>query len=305
MTDSVKSWPWPWRIGAVLYTVVYMAFLALMLKPVEISQMYTRSWLELHGMNRATMLSDTDYTLSYFEGGEGPTVVLIHGLQDSAGTWYQNVGWLTDHFHVLAVELPGHGQSGPKWGEIEYDASFRAIEQLLDERAPEGQKVTLIGNSLGGYVAMVYALERPDRVQHVISVNGAGMPMVSHRDVFMPHTTKQMRDTARKVVGRDLPYAPEILWQSILRSISRGPTESMWKSIESSPSLETRLPELKMRVDVIWGEDDGMIPLSDGQQMAALTSGTLHTIPDCGHSPQVMCPSKFNSVLQKILLPAR
>ena len=111
----------------------------------------------------------------YVEAGEGPHLVLVHGLGASHVTWYENIQPLADAgFHVLAPDLPGHGDSDkPK--SINYDPPAGA--NLLDSflKAIDVRRAALVGNSAGGLVSALYALDHPHRVDRLILVAAGGM----------------------------------------------------------------------------------------------------------------------------------
>lgn len=280
--------------------MLYSTMFLVLLKPAMIGKFVMRKALTVQGMTHDTMTTKLGHTLSYFEGGSGPTVVLVHGLQDHAGTWFQNVGWLMEDHRVLALELPGHGESGPDRGKIGIDDAHAFLDELIAQLPPE-EKVTLVGNSLGGYVVLRWALENPNRVERVISVNGGGMPFVADRSVFMPYTASGMRATLRKVVGPDHFLPPDVMLNDFSYEVMRGPTPRLWDAIVAAEPLSERLGTLSVPFFVIWGAEDRLLPKNDGVQLAELGRGEFHSIPGCGHSPQLLCPEKFNPVLKSIL----
>ena len=109
------------------------------------------------------------------EAGEGPAVLLLHGLGSSLDTWRRNVQPLADAgYRVLAPDLPGHGDSD-KPVSLDYDplAAVDFTSRLLD--ALGVQKASLVGNSAGGLVVTMFALEHPERTGRLALVAPGGL----------------------------------------------------------------------------------------------------------------------------------
>jgi len=129
--------------------------------------------------------------LAYTEADEeNPTTLLfIHGLGETMQTWAQNIAGLKDHFHCIAIDLPGHGQS--QSGDYPYTPFFFAetiarflIQQNLNQ-------VCLIGHSLGGQIAIVLAISKPALVDKLILIAPAGF------EQFSDSSKRWMRDQAK------------------------------------------------------------------------------------------------------------
>ena len=115
--------------------------------------------------------------LHYFDAGKqnGPVLVLLHGFTASAHSWDQWSDRLRQDYHIIAIDLPGHGLTRTPPG---YRASAEAFRDTLAEfvRARGLGRFALIGNSLGGRVAWEYALAFPDHVEALVLVDAAGWP---------------------------------------------------------------------------------------------------------------------------------
>src|ERR1700735_5252177 len=108
-----------------------------------------------------------------------PSLVLVHGGLDQARSWDWVARGLTDHYHVYALDLRGHGNSawapGAMYSIAEHVLDLSALADIIN-----GFPVTLIGHSLGGVISLLYAGVYPDRVKKVVAIEGIGMP-VTHR----------------------------------------------------------------------------------------------------------------------------
>ena len=159
----------------------------------------TRAALEAAGL-RAGTIEGPRGTLHYYEGGEyeggeGKTVVLLHGSGSQAGDWYGVMPALRRRYHVLVPDLPGHGESGPAEGALPVGDLADSLGALLDARSP-GRPAILVGNSLGGWVSLLYASRHPERVERVIGISSSGIFAL----LQVPLTPKN-RDEARRLVA--------------------------------------------------------------------------------------------------------
>src|SRR5674476_863972 len=118
-----------------------------------------------------------------FSGGGGAPVVLVHGAGDQAGGWAKVAPRLAKSFAVVVVDLAGHGESAPASGSIPFATLLAGFDGAMKE-IPQG-KVTLVGNSLGAWVATLWAKDHPDRVQHLVLVNGG--PLLGDRPDLTLH----------------------------------------------------------------------------------------------------------------------
>lgn len=126
-------------------------------------------------------------TLSYTDLGKGHAVVLVHGFCEDLNIWNEYAQQLSADYHVIVPDLPGFGKSSPEFGEavtMEYYA--RRVHEVLEIALSEQERVTFIGHSLGGYVALAFAELYPERL------NGMGL---FHSTAFADNEEKkQSRD---------------------------------------------------------------------------------------------------------------
>lgn len=283
-------------IAALLVLVIAAVALAVVRDPLGLSIGYTRWRLVQAGFVHKTLdvqVPNGAFQISYFERHpQAPrAALLIHGLQDNAGSWFQVVGPLDD-FHTLIMDLPGHGDSGPPTGPITTDHLRQGV--LGVARQAGDKPLTVVGNSLGGYLALGFAIENPERVAHLVAVNAAGMPMRLDPTTFLPQSVDEMGQTMRKVLGPNEVQPPSFVLEEMLASIHDGPTPRLWDALLAAPTLENRLSEISARTDVIWGDADGLIPFQNGEAMArGIRGARFHRLSGCGHSPQITCPDQF------------
>src|SRR4051794_17452334 len=105
--------------------------------------------------------------------GEGPTIVLIHGIAGSSTTWRAVMPALAEHYTVVAPDLMGHGESAKPRGDYSLGAYASGIRDLLT--VLDLDRVTLVGHSLGGGIAMQFAYQFPDRAERLVLVDSGGL----------------------------------------------------------------------------------------------------------------------------------
>ncbi|MFN7132876.1 MAG: alpha/beta fold hydrolase [Myxococcales bacterium] len=221
---------------------------------------------------------------------DAPTVVLIHGFTDHAGSWNEAAASLASELRVVVPELAGHGGSAPSEAPLTYDDVFAGLTRALEAHGGAAPMV-LVGNSLGGWLALRYAREHPDRVARVVAVNSAGLRQEIPRERLIPTTRAGVEDKLRAALGEHAPALPGFVLDDIA-SRSRDPRlASFLDTLEEDDLLEGTLGTLAPRVDLVWGTPDPWFP--EGSYLprlaAELPAPTQTLLEGCGHSPQLGC----------------
>ena len=119
--------------------------------------------IELHG-----------HPVTYHQAGEGPVVVLVHGITSSSRTWRAVLPTLAERFTVIAPDLMGHGRSAKPRGDYSLGA-LRQRPARPARRARRAEPATIVGHSLGGGVALQFAYQFPERVERLALVDSGGL----------------------------------------------------------------------------------------------------------------------------------
>lgn len=260
----------------------------------------------------------------YLTAGEGPPLVLLHALGESALDWRWVLPALARTHRVYAVDLPGFGYSGKP--SAEYSSAFfaRFVGVYLDALGLE--RAALVGNSLGGLVALRLALSEPARVRALGLVASAGLGWAVTYDLRLPILPgygeaaiawgKTPLGAAQRAWLRvPLLFArPErvpVEWiteQTRIAQLS-GFTEAAISALRAHVDmggqrevLADQLPHLEMPALIVWGKRDRVFPYSQAQKaVSCLRQGFLELIPDCGHLPQIEQPDRFAAILGQFL----
>lgn len=258
----------------------------------------------------------------YVRAGRGPAVLLIHGLGSSWLTWQLNIQPLVEAgYTVIALDLPGHGDSGNLPG-LDYHPGGGA--ELVHEflKALDILKAHLVGNSAGGLIAGLVALDHPQIVDRLVLVSAGGLgrevswPL---RLVSLPVAGElvyrlgliDIYDVRKSIFYRPPPFLDQ-LWPEMRRiNDLPGARRAALKSIRSSINIFgqrrerlilTRLKEIDVPLMTVWGQQDRIIPVSHADAVRErLPESLVHTIPDCGHWPQMEQAESFNNLLIRFL----
>lgn len=263
----------------------------------------SRSALEAAGL-RPGMIEGPRGTLRYFEGGfeggDGGTVVLLHGSGSHAGDWHQVIPALRRHHRVLVLDLPGHGESGPAEGPLPVSGLADALGALLGARSPD-RPVTLVGNSLGGWVSLLYASRHPERIERVIGLSSSGI-FATLQVPLAPQDREQARRLVAAIRGPYLATPPDEELDEIVKRVAGGPGPRLVAGLKAEDFLESRAAGIRTPVELIWGEEDGVLPPDYGRRLASLLpNARFHTLPRCGHMPQLHCPRTLERLLLELL----
>lgn len=258
----------------------------------------------------------------YVEAGEGPAVLLLHGLSSSLITWYCNIAPLAEAgFRVIALDLPGYGDSD-KPSHLDYDSESGA-RFLFDFTEKLGiERLSVVGSSAGGLIVGVFALTYPERVEKLAMVGSGGLGrQVSWvlRLMTIPGIGEMIYHPRFKgwfSMSPRIFYNPPDFLGEVLPELMRvrhlpGARSAMLRSLRSGvnvfglrpkQNILARLQESDIPVMLVWGENDPVIPVSVAEgARRVLPKGAVHTVPECGHWPHMEKADLFNGILTGFL----
>ncbi len=235
-----------------------------------------------------------------------PAMIMLHGLGSSLHTWEGWAGALSGRYRVVRYDLPGFGLTGPDpTGDYSDARAMAVLAALMD--ALSIQKAAVIGNSMGGKLAWQFTALHPDRVSKLILVSPDGyaspgfeydktpeVPLVARA---LPYTlpTWMLRmnlvpayaDKARLTDATVARYRDMMLVPGNRQALLDRTVQVRLKPPD--PMLRT----IQAPVLLVWGEKDGLIPVSNAQDyLKALSHARLVTFPDLGHVPQEEDPAR-------------
>jgi len=218
------------------------------------------------------------------------TLVLIHGANDHAGSWFTVAAALARMYRVIIPDLAGHGESEPASGPIPISLILERLEAVIDDAAGDAGELTLLGNSLGGWMALLYALRHPGRVSRLILEASGGLD----RPLSSPLVARNREEaiTILRAVHGPAYQPQDWVIDALLQRATDSPMLRLTEVLEHS--VERRLGEIAAPATLLWGADDGVLPLAYAEALQqALPRATLHVIEGAGHIPHMQQPERF------------
>jgi 2-hydroxy-6-oxonona-2,4-dienedioate hydrolase len=268
-----------------------------------------------HAATRTTPAQKDDFVtvygakIHYVEAGSGPVVVLLHGLGGNTMNWAFNIAPLAEKFRVVVPDQIGFGKSDKPLINYRVATYVDFLDAFLKELKIE--RASLVGNSMGGWIAALYALAHPEKVERIVLADAAGFSLpgldLQQMLVLNPSTREGMKELVSRVFyNKQFFMADSFIDASMAARINAGDgytIRSLTESIlRNEDFLDKRLSAIKQPVLVIWGREDGLLPLADGQRFQKEIPGAELVIFDqCGHAPQVEKSGEFNAAVLKFL----
>jgi len=264
-------------------------------------------------------------TIRYFEAGTGdPPLLLLHGNGESALDWFWALPQLAAMHHVYAPDFPGAGKSSKP--NRTYSVEFLTQFVLEFAQALNLERLILVGNSLGGLVALRLALSAPDRIAALVLVDSSGLgaavnPLLSQMTLPVygeaavalskPPLNAKLRVGARTALLFAHPQTAPQEWLAEQERMTQTPgfLEATLSSLRAQVSLFSQhvvvlddLPRLPMPTLVVWGTQDLVFPKAQAEAaVQRLPKGQLALIPNAGHLPHLEQPDRFAEVVNQFL----
>jgi triacylglycerol lipase len=243
------------------------------------------------------------FEVAYLEGGNGEPLVLIHGSGADKDNWTRVARYLTPHYRVIALDLPGYGDSSkPEDARYNIPSQVARLNQFLS--ALGIQKAHLGGNSMGGFIAATYAAYYPEKVSSLWLLAPAGL-----RNVKESEARRIYRETGRsplfsekpedfdrvlKLVMAKPPYIPHGIKHALAaKAVSNFRLHGrIYGEIYNDPvKLEDLLPGLETPTLVIWGGQDRVLDPSGADAIKdLLPQAKTLVLPGVGHVPMIEAP---------------
>jgi abhydrolase domain-containing protein 6 len=227
------------------------------------------------------------------------TLVLVHGFGDSAETWSLVLPRLRGERRILAPDLAGFGRTPIPPEGMSFSVLTDYLGWFLD--AVDAQKTALVGNSLGGAVAIRYAAEHPDRVDHLFLLDSAGLHGEETIAAVQPKTREEARRTVRNVSGTNFRRLPRFILDDVVRR-AQEPARQQYRDSGEPTDVLRYLPRIKAPTVIVRGERDGLIPTEHANRMdEAIEGSELIFLPGTGHVPQLQAPRRVADIIHRTL----
>jgi pimeloyl-ACP methyl ester carboxylesterase len=242
--------------------------------------------------------------IHYVEAGSGAPLILIHGLADDASIWDSVIPALSAKFRVIALDQIGFGRSDKPLLNYRVSTFVDFLGGFLTELKIE--RASLIGNSLGGWVAAAYALAHPERIEGLVLSDAVGYAALAK-------AMDQRALSALRLASREdirylgaLTFHDKRFYQDVdaifKQRVTAGDSYTVGQFLDSmirgDDVLDDRLHAINRPTLIIWGREDKLIPLSFGERFhQEIANSRLQIIGNCGHIPQLECPTEFSAAV--------
>ncbi len=281
-------------------------------------------WLDVDWRRHQRWLSVDGSPINFVEVGEGAPLLFIHGLSGSWPNWLEQLPVFARTRRVIAVDLPGFGQSPMPSETISIAGYARTLDALLGTLGIDAAAV--VGNSMGGFVSAELAISFPQRVERLVLVSAAGLSTYNHRTATraLPRIRRAERliaayagwiasysDTVARrpglrnatlgLIARHPSRLPAALAAEQLRGAGKpGFVQALQANLDYD--FRHRLGEIACPTLIVWGDRDRVITPRDADAFAELIPGSRKVVfEDTGHVAMLERPAEFNALLDDFL----
>lgn len=260
-------------------------------------------YLRLLGARRRT-LDAGPVSLAYYVAGpaDGEPWVLLHGLGSVAASWAPVMRRLRRSCRMVVPELSALGGTRCPGDGLGIGPAVEVLRALID-RELGGRPVTLLGLSLGGWMAARMALDHPARVSRLVLVDAGGYHDQDWPNVQSLVTVQDLAGVDRlyKALFVRVPWLMSLSRATFLRAYTSRAVRNVLANLSETDTFrDADLARLRMPTALIWGEHDGLFTAAVGRAMAAaIPQGRLEILPGCGHAVHLECPRALVAALQR------
>lgn len=272
-----------------------------------------------------TTLTINGHDVECRHGGSGPVLLLVHGMAGRSATWTPVMELLADHFTVIAPDLPGHGHSDKPRGDYSLGAYASFLRDLLIELGHD--RATVVGQSLGGGIAMQFAYQHPEYCERLVLVSSGGLgddvslllrmltlPGLDYvlPVAFLPIIREQIVNVAGLLGKIGVHPSPQVvqMWQAY-DSLGDGETRTAFlHTLRSVVDLQGQRvsahDRLHLAADlpalIVWGDHDHIIPVQHAHDAHdALPGSRVEIFEGAGHFPHAEQPVRFAKLLHEFV----
>jgi len=267
--------------------------------------------------------------IAYRVDGKGPVLLLVHGMAGSSETWRRVTPALAQRFTVLAPDLLGQGESDKSGGDYSLGAQANMLRDLMDSLGYEG--ATVVGQSLGGGVAMQFAYQFPERCERLVLVDSGGLgrevtfylrmlTVPGFESIFPLFCTPRLRDAGNLIATwlgragvRSTPASQEI-WRSYTSLANAESRRAFFRSLrdvidfggQAVSALGRLYRAAHLPTLIVWGAKDPFIPVSHAfAAHKAIPGSRLEIFDGVAHYPHCEAPERFVEVLVDFIVSTK
>jgi pimeloyl-ACP methyl ester carboxylesterase len=276
------------------------------------------SWREVDWQAHLHQVEIRGRGINYVDIGQGdkPPVVFIHGLGGNWQNWLENIPRLAQDRRVVALDLPGFGESQLPRDDISISGYGEVVVEFARAIGID-QPADVIGNSMGGFIAAEIGVNQPDFARRIVLCSAAGISITNLKRRPVLTAARITAAVTNVVLARPeamarrpglrhaaLAYvfrhpsriAPDLAYQVMMGTGKRGFLDAL--DALTDYDFRDRLDDVKAPVLLVWGEDDNLVPVADAGEFERLIPNARKVIfDDTGHVPMLERPESFNDVV--------
>jgi len=246
-------------------------------------------------------------------GPEGaPPVVFVHGLGGSYETWSLNLPAFAERFRICALDLVGAGSSDKPAMDYSVPSLADFLARFLDALGGDWQRVTLVGHSLGGTIALAFASHYPERVEKLVLVDSAGLGSEINGEILdlirAEPSTEGIRAELTQFFAHQGLVQQALVEQLYQQRLQPGAREAMLATTEAAfggnrqqMDLRETLASLSNKTLVVWGNADSVLPVAHAKEASYTPGIRVDVFEACGHCPHIERADEFNQLAMSFL----
>jgi pimeloyl-ACP methyl ester carboxylesterase len=282
------------------------------------------AWLDIDWSQHLRWAYVRGSAVNYVDIGEGPTLVFIHGLSGCWQNWLENIPYFARTHRVIALDLPGFGDSPMPREKITISNYAGIVDELLDGLGIE--RAVVVGNSMGGFIGAELAIEYSTRVEKLVLVSAAGLTtMERHNDRLLAGLRRvdnvlafgaawaatrsdrlARRPRLRKALMLMVAAHPDRLPAPLIaEQIAGSGKPGFMDALEALGTypLEDRLERIEIPTLIVWGAKDWLVPVRDAKRFEQAIGANARRLvyDDTGHVAMLERPARFNADVEAFL----
>jgi pimeloyl-ACP methyl ester carboxylesterase len=277
-------------------------------------------WPRIEWRQHLRQVSLPGAEVDYVEIGEGEPILFLHGISGCWQNWLENLPHFGRGRRAIAVDLPGFGASPmPSW-DIDIPAYGRLVHDFCEKLGVEG--ATVVGNSMGGFVAVEAVTTNPGRFSRLVLVSAAGILNTWNPEARATATAYAWKRFGPLVADRgewivSHPRSRQAVLGPFMRYPNRLRADLLWEQMNGGMrcpgfgdalralirhDVRERLGAIQMPTMVVWGQSDRVIPMAAALSYhRRIPHSRLEIFERTGHVPQLERPARFNALLDDFL----
>jgi pimeloyl-ACP methyl ester carboxylesterase len=253
-------------------------------------------------------------------GGSGPPLLFLHGWSSNWQIFLLNIAAFMETHRCVALDLPGFGASEMPAEAISINGYARVVDAVCDQLGVE--TVSVVGNSMGGFIGAELALSYDTRVERLVLVSAAGLstehlaqtpavvlarlvtaglPLTQRLESHVVRRPRLRRAGMQWVVRYPEKLSVPLAQELVLSFGKPGFVPALKALLEYS--YRDRLAAIQIPVLIVWGRNDMLVPVGDAERYRRLIgdNARVEVLEDTGHAPMIERPSRFNALLRGFL----